>query len=159
MADDLDMIVARAEASMGMVRNLVESWVPKEKNVKKPPPKQDLDKLATTMYSVDAKAARQKSVLQKRILGQNQGPAVGTSSRPGERAGKTALATGRTSSKDLSTHQQKGSIDSDDEDTLLRKTASSSKIIKKPTDVLSSYLVRSGSKKKKKPKTQPVSEG
>ncbi|KAJ3023701.1 hypothetical protein HKX48_001591 [Thoreauomyces humboldtii] len=131
MSDDLEEIRGKAEVSVGLVRKLVTSWLPKESledrkhaSVATPRP--------ANLYATDPAQAQRNAQLKRRLVG---------------------TAPDGTEITPASRKQKKEEAQDDDEERLLHKIASKS--IKKPSSALSSYLDKTGSKKKKKSKKQP----
>ncbi|KAJ3132882.1 hypothetical protein HDU90_006602 [Geranomyces variabilis] len=136
---DLEEIRGKAEVSVGLVRKLVSSWLPKETvtsaNRHQPthPPRHH--PLQT----------QQSAQLKRRIVGNNGGssPAVDSQTKTNVASKKRAAV----------------SDDDDDEEDQLHRISMSAKSAKKlPTSTLASYLDKSGgpkkkNKKKKKQKT------
>ncbi|KND02921.1 uncharacterized protein SPPG_02002 [Spizellomyces punctatus DAOM BR117] len=144
MDENVEDIRAKAEVSVGLVRQLVSSWLPKpspSEREKQPSVKTSV----TALYSGDPAASKRQAQLKRKLVG-NVGSNGAVSLDPNGRGEADSRLEGSEKRKPV--EQKVG----DDEEELLHRLATSSKAIKKPRDVLSSYLDREkiGKKKKKK---------
>ncbi|KAJ3154668.1 hypothetical protein HDU89_007907 [Geranomyces variabilis] len=160
---DLEEIRGKAEVSVGLVRKLVSSWLPKETvtsaNRHQPthPPRHRSAKFILfhaaapgplpQLYAADPLQTQQSAQLKRRIVGNNGGssPAVDSPTKTNVASKKREAAS--------------DDDDDDDEEDQLHRISMSAKSAKKlPTSTLASYLDKSGgpkkkNKKKKKQKT------
>ncbi|KAJ3172592.1 hypothetical protein HDU88_005921 [Geranomyces variabilis] len=141
---DLEEIRGKAEVSVGLVRKLVSSWLPKETvtsaNRHQPTHAPRLPQL----YAADPLQTQQSAQLKRRIVGNNSGSSPAVDSQ--------------TITKVASKKREAVSDDDDEEDHLHRISMSAKSAKKLPTSTLASYLDKSGgpkkkNKKKKKQKT------
>ncbi|TPX58154.1 hypothetical protein SpCBS45565_g08065 [Spizellomyces sp. 'palustris'] len=130
MEENVEDIRAKAEVSVGLVRQLVSSWLPKPSPSEKEK-QPSLKTSVTALYSGDPAVSKRQAQLKRKLVG-NAGSNGSVSLDP----------SGRDSRLEVG----------DEEEELLHRLATSSKTIKKPRDVLSSYLDREkiGKRKKKK---------
>ncbi|KAI8920947.1 hypothetical protein DFJ77DRAFT_437058 [Powellomyces hirtus] len=138
MEEDLETIQGKAEVSVGLVRKLVSSWLPKEPSIKTQP---IITSHTPQLYGTNVAQAQRNAQLKKRLVGHGALPSS-TNTASSDDAQKLKLQR----RKDLQDEED------DDEERVLHKISSASKTIKKPTSTLSSYLDKTDSKKKKKKK-------
>ncbi|KAJ3006462.1 hypothetical protein HKX48_000112 [Thoreauomyces humboldtii] len=154
MSDDLEEIRGKAEVSVGLVRKLVASWLPKEsledrKQASVATPR------AANLYATDPAQAQRNAQLKRRLVGTApDGTEITPASRKQKKGTVPPCLPNHVAPLTTSTFhpQYPEEAQDDDEERLLHKIASKS--IKKPSSALSSYLDRTGSKKKKKKKSK-----
>ncbi|KAJ3043231.1 hypothetical protein HDV00_005551 [Rhizophlyctis rosea] len=147
-SDDVEVIRTKAEVSVHLVRNLVTSWLRPPTAAERKADEEAARKASgadTSLYATNREATRKNvSAMQRAIAGKKASSAL-----EGVADGK-----GRTGTDAKSGATKKADSDSEEEGKGVKKTSSgvvgggSGK--KRPADVLSQYLDKSGGKKKKK---------